>query len=274
MPVRADLTMANFAILITGSGVIMNAILSAYAEGKIKNAIPRIVISSSAKNEPVLRKVRRKYGIKTAILNFSGRRIPDKYLSQTVLSNKEQKMTLYPNIQKVLYERWQTHDQEIRRLLQDNDVTPKNGLICLAEYRLLLSPQICRQYKGRILNIHPSLLPSFPGWKNVLEDTLNHGVKVTGVTVHIVNEMLDSGPIVSQVPVPIFDDDDVNTVRERLLGEACQLYPYSINLFAATKIREERPKNSKEITAKSPASCWRKEWKNNSEGWSFLRGLG
>ena len=98
------------------------------------------------------------------------------------------------------------YDSQIVDILKEYDVTPENGLVCLAGYMRLLSPEFVRKFKMRIMNIHPSLLPSFPGL-NSQKKALEYGVKVTGCTVHFVDEGLDSGPIIGQKHVMVLDND-------------------------------------------------------------------
>lgn len=99
--------------------------------------------------------------------------------------------------------------------------------VCLAGYMRLLSGEFVSQFAGRILNIHPSLLPAFPGL-DAQYQALTHGVKVTGCTVHFVDENLDSGPILLQSPVPVLDTDTVETLSSRILVEEHKLYSEAI----------------------------------------------
>lgn len=111
-------------------------------------------------------------------------------------------------------------------------------LVVLAGYMKLFQPPFVRQYHNRIINIHPSLLPAFPG-ANAVPDTLAYGVKVAGVTVHFVDEGVDTGPIIAQVSVPVFDDDDEETLHCRIQLEEHRLYPEIIRKYAQGKIRVE-----------------------------------
>lgn len=99
--------------------------------------------------------------------------------------------------------------------------------VCLAGYMRLLSPDFVRRFEGRLLNIHPSLLPSFPGL-DVQERTLEHGVKISGCTVHLVDEDLDNGPIVVQRSVPVLDDDDADSLAARILEQEHRAYPEAL----------------------------------------------
>jgi phosphoribosylglycinamide formyltransferase 1 len=102
-------------------------------------------------------------------------------------------------------------------------------LICLAGFMRLLSAAFIREFPMRILNIHPSLLPAFPGL-DAQEQALRHGVKISGCTVHFVDEHLDSGPIVAQAAVPVLDDDTVETLSARILAEEHRVYSEAIRL--------------------------------------------
>jgi phosphoribosylglycinamide formyltransferase, formyltetrahydrofolate-dependent len=127
------------------------------------------------------------------------------------------------------------YDKEMVKELQEHDVYPENGLVCLAGYMRLLSPEFVRKYKMRIMNIHPSLLPSFPGL-NSQKKALDYGVKVTGCTVHFVDEGLDSGPIIAQRPVAVMDNDTDESLSDRILEQEHILYPYCVNLFAEQRL--------------------------------------
>lgn len=119
------------------------------------------------------------------------------------------------------------HDRAIVAALKEHQV----DLVCLAGYMRLLSPSFIHSFPGRILNIHPSLLPAFPGL-DAQQQALEHGVKWTGCTVHLVDETLDGGPIVAQRVVPVLPDDTVETLSERILEQEHQLYPEAVALIA------------------------------------------
>lgn len=112
------------------------------------------------------------------------------------------------------------------------------NLICLAGYMRLLSTSFIRRYPLRILNIHPSLLPAFPGL-DVQQKAIDHGVKVSGCTVHFVDEGLDSGPIVKQAAVPVLDDDTAESLAARILKEEHRIYSEAIALVLSGKYRFE-----------------------------------
>jgi phosphoribosylglycinamide formyltransferase-1 len=111
-------------------------------------------------------------------------------------------------------------------------------LVCLAGYMRLLSAGFIREFPGRVLNIHPSLLPSFPGL-DVQHQALEHGVKVTGCTVHFVDEYLDAGPIVVQAAVPVLDGDTVETLSARILKEEHRIYSEAIRMAVGGTLRME-----------------------------------
>lgn len=115
------------------------------------------------------------------------------------------------------------HEREIIGILCERRV----DLICLAGYMRLLSPCFIEAFRGRILNIHPSLLPSFPGL-DAQRQALEHGVKFTGCTVHFVDETLDGGPIIAQRVVPVLEEDTVDTLSARILEQEHELYAEAV----------------------------------------------
>jgi phosphoribosylglycinamide formyltransferase-1 len=108
-------------------------------------------------------------------------------------------------------------------------------LICLAGFMKLLSKNIVEKYRNRILNIHPALLPSFPG-ENAQAQAVEYGVKFSGCTVHFVDEGVDSGPVVVQEIVPVMDDDTEQTLAERILKKEHQAYPLAVRLFCEDRL--------------------------------------
>jgi len=115
------------------------------------------------------------------------------------------------------------HEREIIAILTEYRV----DLVCLAGYMRLLSPCFIEAFRNRILNIHPSLLPAFPGL-DAQRQALEHGVKVSGCTVHFVDETLDGGPIIAQRAVPVLESDTVETLSARILQQEHILYPEAI----------------------------------------------
>ena len=184
--------MKNLGILLSGRGSNFEAIAKNVAEGRIPNARIAIVISNRADAG----------GIATA------RRLG---LTSLVLPSKNKDR--------------EAHDREVAAELQRHNV----DLVCLAGYMRLLSSWFVRQFPQRILNIHPSLLPAFAGLE-AQEQAFAYGVKVSGCTVHFVDEELDHGPIIVQKTVPVFDTDDEHTLAARILEQEHIAYSEAINL--------------------------------------------
>jgi phosphoribosylglycinamide formyltransferase-1 len=126
----------------------------------------------------------------------------------------------------------ESYDARITRILEERRV----GLVCLAGFMRILSPAFVRAWRGRALNIHPSLLPAFAGL-HPQRQALDHGAKVSGATVHFVDEGVDTGPIVLQSAVPVQPDDTVDTLAARILTEEHRLYPEAVRLFALGRLR-------------------------------------
>jgi phosphoribosylglycinamide formyltransferase-1 len=184
--------MKNLGILLSGRGSNFEAIANSIARNQIRNARIAVVIS----NKPDAG------GLETARgLGLTALAIPSK--------GKEREQ----------------HDREVVEALEQHHV----DLICLAGYMRLLSPGFVQQFPQRILNIHPSLLPAFPGLE-AQEQAFAYGVKLAGCTVHFVDEELDHGPIVVQKAVPVLDSDDEHTLAQRILEQEHVAYPEAINL--------------------------------------------
>lgn len=111
-------------------------------------------------------------------------------------------------------------------------------LVCLAGFMRMLSAHFVRSFPERVLNIHPSLLPAFPGL-DAQRQALEHGVRITGCTVHLVDELLDAGPILAQAAVPVLDDDTVETLSARILKEEHRIYSEAIRLVLDGRFRME-----------------------------------
>jgi phosphoribosylglycinamide formyltransferase 1 len=182
----------------------MEAILGAIASDKIKNVVPRVVISNKF-TAAGLRTASEEFGIPTKV-------IPDAGL-----------------------EGW-NYDRHVEEVLSQYSVTSEDCLICLAGFMRIISPEFVRKYKMRIFNIHPSLLPSFPGL-HAQRQAIEYGVKVSGCTVHFVEEGLDSGPILLQRAVSVLDSDTEESLSARILEQEHILYPKAIRLFCEGKIR-------------------------------------
>src|SRR5580704_14457669 len=187
--------MKNLGILLSGRGSNFEAIARNVASGQIPDARIVVVIS----NRPDAR------GLETA----RGLGLP----SLIILSNGKDRAE---------------HDREVVAALQKHKV----DLVCLAGYMRLLSPWFVRQFPRRILNIHPSLLPAFPGLE-AQEQAFAYGVKITGCTVHFVDEELDHGAIIVQKAVPVLDRDSESSVAARILEQEHVAYSEAINIVLA-----------------------------------------
>jgi phosphoribosylglycinamide formyltransferase-1 len=124
------------------------------------------------------------------------------------------------------------YDAAVMRALDERGVR----LVCLAGYMRILTPAFVRAWHGRIMNIHPSLLPAFPGL-HAQRQALEYGVKIAGATVHFVDEGVDTGPIILQASVPVRPGDTEDTLSARILAEEHRLYPEAIRLFAEGRLR-------------------------------------
>src|ERR671921_1791824 len=191
-------------MLISGRGSNMDAILAGIKSGKIRNAKPSIVIS----NKPGIA------GLKIASEKFHVR---TKVIPPDGLKG------------------W-NYDQKIVSMLHDHGVTPQSGLVCLAGFMRIISPEFVRLYRMRIMNIHPALLPAFPGL-HAQKQALDYGVKVSGCTVHFVDEGMDSGPVILQKAVPVIEGDNEESLSARILEQEHELYPEAIRLFCEERIK-------------------------------------
>ncbi len=131
--------------------------------------------------------------------------------------------------------RWQ-YDKKLIAVLKKHGVTPRNGLVCLAGFMRIISPEFIKKYKNRIINIHPALLPAFPGL-DAQKQALEHGAKYSGCTVHFVDTGMDTGPIIIQAVVKIMENDSAKSLSKRILKEEHRIYPEAVDLFARKKIK-------------------------------------
>jgi len=184
--------MARLGILISGRGSNMLALADAVHDGRIPKAEIVLVISDQPATSGL--ESARKSGLDTIVIERRGR------------SRAE-------------------HDRELIAVFKDHAV----DLVCLAGYMRLLSPCFIEAFKSRILNIHPSLLPCFPGL-DAQRQALAHGVKWSGCTVHFVDETLDGGPIIAQKIVPVLDEDTEESLAARILNEEHRLYAEAVAL--------------------------------------------
>jgi phosphoribosylglycinamide formyltransferase-1 len=128
------------------------------------------------------------------------------------------------------------YDKKIISILSKHGVTPKNGLVCLAGYMRIISPEFVKKYKNRIINIHPSLLPAFPGL-NSQKQALEYGAKYSGCSVHFVDTGMDTGPVIIQAVVKVNKKDTEKSLSAKILKEEHRIYPEAVNLFARKKIK-------------------------------------
>ena len=129
----------------------------------------------------------------------------------------------------------QQFDKDIISTLKKYKVTPTNGLVCLAGFMRIISPIFIKQYKNKILNIHPALLPAFPGL-NAQKQAVEFGAKFSGCTVHFVDEGVDTGPIILQEVVKIDDKDTEKTLSKKIIIKEHEIYPKAVELFAKKKL--------------------------------------
>ncbi len=126
------------------------------------------------------------------------------------------------------------HDRKMVAALEERRV----DLICLAGYMKVLTPPFLKAFAGRVLNVHPSLLPAFPGL-DAQRQALEHGVRITGATVHLVDSGVDTGPIVLQAAVPVETEDTPASLSERILKEEHRIYPEAVRLFFEDRLKVE-----------------------------------
>ncbi len=191
----------RIGVLLSGRGSNFEALADSVTAGRIPGAEIALVISNRD-GAPGIERARAR-GIATRV-------IPSKGLER------------------------EAYDRQVVAALQEKQV----DLVCLAGFMRLLSPYFVAAYRHRILNIHPSLLPAFPGLE-AQRQALEHGIKFSGCTVHFVDENLDAGPIVAQAVVPLRDDDTVETLSARILAEEHRIYTEAVRLVLSGRFRVE-----------------------------------
>ena len=189
----------RIGVLLSGRGSNFEALAESVAAGRIPNAEIAMVISNR-EGAPGIDRAKSR-GIATRV-------IPSKGLER------------------------ETYDRQVAAVLDEHTV----DLICLAGYMRLLSPYFVAKFAKRILNIHPSLLPSFPGLE-AQRQALEYGVKFAGCTVHFVDETLDAGPIILQAVVPVEDDDSEASLSERILKEEHRIYSEAVKIVLEGKYK-------------------------------------
>lgn len=194
MALNSSKQQTRLGILISGRGSNMLALDDAVRQGRINNAEIAIVISDNTGAAGLA--VAESRGLTALVVERRGSR--------------------------------DEHERQIVAALKEHRV----DLVCLAGYMRLLSSRFIDPYRGRILNIHPSLLPAFPGL-GAQKQALDHGAKWSGCTVHFVDETLDGGPIICQRIVPVLENDTEETLAARILEEEHRLYPEAVDLIAS-----------------------------------------
>ncbi len=199
--------MVPIGVLVSGRGSNLEAILDAVDRRYITKGEVRVVVS----NKPGVGalEIAKKHRVPTAVLDDKG--LPK----------------MDPE-----------YDAKTMATLESHGVNSRDGLVALAGYFRILGSQFVEKYKNRIMNVHPALLPSFPGLEPQ-KRALEHGVKVSGATVHFAAKDVDSGPIILQAHVPVRDDDTVDTLSERILRQEHRIYPEAIRLFTEGKLKVE-----------------------------------
>jgi len=194
-------------VLVSGRGSNLEAILYAVDRKYITKGEVRVVVS----NKPGVGalEIAKKHRVPTAVLD-------DKGLPKT---DPE-------------------YDAKTMATLEAHGVNSREGLVALAGYFRILGSEFVEKYKNRIMNVHPALLPSFPGL-GPQKRALEHGVKVSGATVHFAAKDVDSGPIILQAHVPVRDDDTVDTLSDRILRQEHRIYPEAIRLFTEGRLKVE-----------------------------------
>jgi phosphoribosylglycinamide formyltransferase-1 len=199
VPVVNNVVMKNIGILLSGRGSNFIAIADSIEAGRIPDARIAMVISNRSDADGI--EAARKRGLNTLIIPSKGK-------------DRE------------------NHDREVVAALREHKV----DLVCLAGYMRLLSPWFVREFPRQILNIHPSLLPAFPGLE-AQQQAFAYGVKVSGCTVHFVDEELDHGPIVVQKTVPVLDSDDEHSLAARILEQEHVAYSEAIRIVLGGKFK-------------------------------------
>ena len=189
----------NLGVLVSGRGTNLQSIIDQIEQGKL-NARIGIIISNKPEAQALERG--KKHGIETAFLDPK------------------------------LYSEKAEYDRALADLLKKHSV----ALVCLAGYMRVLGREFVQAFKSKVVNIHPSLLPAFPGL-DVQQKAIDQGVKFSGCTVHFVDEAVDAGPIILQAVVPVLEDDYAETLAQRILEQEHIIYPEAIKMIAENRIK-------------------------------------
>jgi phosphoribosylglycinamide formyltransferase 1 len=196
----------HLGILVSGRGSNMLAIIRAIESGRIKGADVSVVISD--RRDARALGIARDHGIEAVWVDPAAAETRTEY------------------------------DERLLSILRERRVTPEDGLVLLAGFMRLLSPTFVDAYKGRMMNVHPALLPSFPGLR-AQERALEYGVKIAGCTVHFVIPEVDSGPIILQSAVEVAADDTPDSLAARILRQEHRIYPLAVGLFLEGRLKVE-----------------------------------
>jgi phosphoribosylglycinamide formyltransferase-1 len=195
----------DLGVLVSGRGSNLEAILDSIQEGRLKDVRVSVVISSAAGVRAL--EIARRFGVETEVFDVGSLK----------LSRLE-------------------YDRLLIESLRRHGITSSTGLVVLAGFDRILTAEFVEEFSGRLMNIHPALLPAFRGL-HAQKQALDYGVKVSGCTVHFVVPEVDSGPIIVQKAVEVKEDDDEESLSDRILREEHQLLPKAIQLFVSGELR-------------------------------------
>lgn len=197
--------MTPIGVLVSGRGSNLEAILDAVDKKYLTKGLVKIVVSNRPGAGAL--EIAKKHHVSTVVLDDKGLpKMDPEYDKKTIAT------------------------------LEAHGVTPEEGLVALAGYFRIISPLFVDKYRNRIMNVHPALLPSFPGL-DAQKRALEHGVKITGATIHFVAKEVDAGPIILQATESVRDDDTVESLSDRILRQEHRLYPEAIRLFTEGQLK-------------------------------------
>lgn len=195
----------DIGVLVSGRGSNLEAILDSIREGRLKDARVSVVISSAAGARAL--EIAKKFSVETEVFDVNALKL-----------------------------RRAEYDKLLIDSLRRHGISPSAGLVVLAGFDRILTEEFVREFSGRLINIHPALLPSFRGL-HAQKQALDYGVKVSGCTVHFVVPEVDAGPIILQKAVDVREDDSEDSLSERILKEEHRLLPTAIQMFVSGKLR-------------------------------------
>ena len=193
----------NLAVLISGRGSNLKSIIDSIKRGYLDNVELKVVVAN--REAPGL-KYAEEFGVPA-------------YVVPRVVNRKK-----IPR---------EEHDKKVMEILDRYNI----DLVCMAGYLQILTPRFIEKYRNRVMNIHPSLLPAFPGTIHAQREAVEYGVKISGCTVHFADEGVDTGPIIIQAAVPVKDEDTEETLASRILEFEHIIYPKAIKMFAEGRLK-------------------------------------